>query len=122
VQAEASERRSQEQNRHVALLRLRVNLALAVRGEIDAGTYQPSELWRRRCRGGRIIISAEHKDFPALLSETLDILARGDWDMKLAARTLDCTASQLLKVLRAEPRALVLVNQQRKIRGLLPLK
>jgi protein subunit release factor B len=51
VHAEASERRSQAQNRSVALFRLRVNLALEIRRPCGSD-YVPSALWQSRC-GGR---------------------------------------------------------------------
>src|SRR4051812_33083495 len=62
VQAEANERRSQAENLRMALFRLRVNVALEVR-QPDASF--PSPLWQSRCRGGRIVVSGEHDDFPA---------------------------------------------------------
>jgi hypothetical protein len=116
VCAEASERRSQAQNRSVALFRLRVNLALEVRrprGVDDA----PSALWQSRCGGG-LKVSASHEDFPALLAEALDVLTALDLDPKRAAAALGCTPSQLIRLLKIEPRALLLVNQWRKERHL----
>src|SRR5687767_3251923 len=59
VRGEASERRSQEENRQRAVFRLRVNLALFMRQACDLATYQPSELWKTRCRGGKLAISSE---------------------------------------------------------------
>src|SRR5262245_62118596 len=61
LRAEANERRSQAENLRMALFRLRVNLALEVRQLKGAA---PSALWQSRCRGGRIVLSAEHDDFP----------------------------------------------------------
>src|SRR6478672_6053934 len=46
ITAQAGERRSQEENRQVALFRLRLALALEVRSPV-AFPYAPSELWRR---------------------------------------------------------------------------
>ena len=62
VKAEANERRSQAANRTVALFRLRINLALEVRGRREPGSV-PSPRWRSRLRGGRIAISATHERF-----------------------------------------------------------
>ena len=115
--AEASERRSQAENRRVAAFRLRLALALEVRSDA-AG---PSELWRSRCRGRRIAVNPEHEDFPALLAEALDVIGRLDSDLKAAAGALECSASQLLKLLKCEPRAWALLNQARRARGLAPL-
>jgi RF-1 domain len=118
---EASERRSQAENARVALFRLRLALAIAVRRPIgpDAG---PSALWRSRCRGGRIAINPRHADFPALLAEALDVLAAREMDVRAAAGVLGCSASQLIRLLKEEPRALRRVNERRTQRGLRPLR
>ena len=117
VKGEASERRSQEQNRQVAVFRLRVNLALSVRfPRPDDAT--PSDLWRSRCHGGRISVSPTHEDFPVLLAESLDVLAASEMDIRLAAEALAVTASQLTKFLKLEPNALAQVNEHRRKHGL----
>jgi hypothetical protein len=115
--AEASERRSQHENRAVALFRLRINLALEVRGEGMAGG-SPSALWQSRCRGGRISVNPGHDDFPALLAEALDMTFEHAMDVKAAAGNLGCTPSQLTKFFHDEPRAFALVNRERAARGL----
>jgi RF-1 domain len=117
ITAEASEQRSQGENRKAALFRLRLNLALQVRGEVAEGSV-PSALWQSRCRAGKIHISPSHIDFPALLSEALDRVVGRSFEVKDAATELGCTASQLIKFLKAEPRAFLLVNQGRQERGL----
>jgi RF-1 domain len=131
VQAAASERRSQAQNRKAALFRLRVKLALEVRGPAPApapapgsapGRDAPSDLWRSRCRGGRIAINPEHDDFPAMLAEALDAIAAHAFDVKAAAEYLGCTVSQLVKLLHLEREALTKVNAQRRARGLARLQ
>jgi hypothetical protein len=121
VKAEASERRSQAENRSVALVRLRLNLALEIRGRPDSNIIA-SELWRSRLSGGRIAVSATHADFPTMLAEALDAIAAGEADVKRAADALGCTISQLVKFLKKEPRSLALVNRWRDDRGLHPLK
>ena len=121
IKAEASERRSQAENRVVAIFRLRVNLALDVRATRGASDV-PSTLWQSHCRGGRIEVSLKHQDFPSLLAEAIDILAAADFDPKPAAATLGCSVSQLVKLLKKEPRALAQVNHERLHRSLHPLK
>jgi hypothetical protein len=119
--AEASERRTQGENRRQALFRLRLRLALELRRpalEPGGDPYQPSELWKKRCRGGRISINPEHDDFPALLAEMLDVLAETNYDPKPAAALLGCSPSQLVKLLKHEPRAFALVNEHRRQAGL----
>ena len=121
VKAEANERRSKAENRTVAILRLRVRLALDVRVERAPGSV-PSPLWRSRLRGGRIAVSPAHDDFPALLAEALDTLAACQFDPKPAGETLGCSSSQLVKFLQNEPQAILLVNRQRQQRGSHPLR
>jgi hypothetical protein len=79
-------------------------------------------LWRSRSRDRKLAVSAEHVDFPALLAEALDRLAACDWDVGSAAEPLSVSASQLVKFLKLEPRAMQRLNQQRQARELTPLK
>lgn len=122
IAAEANERRSGAENRRVALSRLRLKLALAIRVEVDLEDFAPSELWRRRSRGGQLRVNPAHDDFPALLAEALDALAAADFDAPRAARALAVTTSQLASLLRREPAALAQVNDQRAQRGLRRLR
>jgi hypothetical protein len=117
ITSEATERRSQEQNQQVAVRRLRLQLALHVRGTRQADEA-PSSLWVSRCRGGRIAVSRDHEDFPALLAEAMDVLVACDMDTRRAAESLRVTPTQLTRLLKLEPHALPLVNKQRAIRGL----
>jgi hypothetical protein len=117
IDAEASERRSQAENLRTALFRLRVKLALEIRRPVHPDE-PPSPLWQSRCRGGRIVVSPEHDDFPAILAEALDVLDSLAMDLKPAAATLGCTPSQLTKLLKAEPRVLQVVNERRRSLGL----
>lgn len=119
IAAEANERRSQQQNREVAVRRLRVRLAIEHREEAAEGA---SELWRSRTRGSRLSISSEHADFPTLLAEALDQISAADWDEAVAAETLGVSRTQLVKLLRAEPAAFTLLNRQRGELGRPPLK
>jgi len=112
VTGAASERRSQIENKRIALFRLRVNLALEVRTDAAPGKY-PSALWQSRCRKGKIAVNPRHRDFPAILAEALDVLAYRDHDPKSAALLLDCSTSQLIKLLKLDPRALEQVNTHR---------
>ena len=119
VIAEANERRSQHENRAVAVFRLRMNLAIAIR------TAQPSvasQLWQRRVRGTRISVSPSHEDFPALLAEALDAIAANDFDLKSAAAHFEVTPSQLGRFLKLEPRAFQWLNRSREQRGLKRLR
>ena len=122
VRAGAAERRSQDQNRRVALFRLRVNLALAVRRPVSDQAYTASELWCSRRQSGAIRVNPRHQDFPGLLAEAMDVVAAHGFDVKSAAGSLGCSPTQLVKFLKLEPKALAIVNQQRKDRGLHALR
>jgi hypothetical protein len=120
LRGQAAERRSQDLNRQQALQRLRVRLAVEVRRPI--GRAEPvSPLWHSRVRGGKLSVSAEHADFPALLAEALDRFAAGDWDVVVVAPALGVSATQLVKLLKLEPAALAHLNASRVARGLRPL-
>lgn len=119
IRAEATEKRSQQQNLELATNRLRINLALDFRAD---GSGYPSELWISRVRGGKVSVSATHKDFATLLSEAIDVLQHNEWQTKQSAEQLGCSTSQLVKFLKKEPRAFALLNKQRELIGLGKLK
>ncbi len=119
LRGEASERRSQKQNRKQAIQRLRIKLALEVRQE---PTARPSELWQQRVTGGRISVSTQHEDFPALLSEALDVIHAQVYTLPPSAECLGVSSSQLVKLLKVEPAALLEVNRERQARGEPPLR
>lgn len=106
----------------MALQRLRVKLALETRTPAEELMPGPSPLWQSRLKGERIVCSAEHEDYPALLAEACDVLASVEFDLPQAAGKLGCTGSQLVKLLATEPSGLVWLNRQRAERNLRPLK
>lgn len=126
VSAEANERRSQKENQEQAIQRLRVQLALAVRTVSEECPPEqwpaPSPLWRSRCGGGKIKVSSQHEDFPALLAEVLDFWSISGHNLKAVAEHLACSTSQLVKFLKTEPHALTQINADRAALGLGPLK
>lgn len=121
VTAQAGERRSPEANRRVAVRRLRLNLAVQIRMQVPAGDVR-SELWRSRCKDGKIVCNPKHADYPALLAEAMDMIEACKSDVKKASVRLECSMSQLLRLLRCHPEALEAVNNARRERGLHPMK
>jgi hypothetical protein len=115
IRAEANETRSQDTNRKKAIHRLRVRLALEIR---IPEPHELTQLWRSRTASGKLVVNFEHEDFPALLSEALDLLAERDFDLPAAAATLNISSSQLVKFLKVEPAVLAFVNRERESRGL----
>lgn len=121
VEGQAAERRSQFDNRRVALGRLRLNLALEVRTP-ELGETAPTELWQSRSRDQQIHVNPDHSDFPSLLAEALDVVALRNGHWTSSAEQLGVTPSQLRKFVQLEPRAWQLVNQWRTATGLPALK
>lgn len=121
IEGQAAERRSQFVNHHNATKRLRLNLALAVRTE-SLAERAPSDLWRSRLNDGRIAINADHDDFPALLAEAMDVLKWRNAHLPGSAGQLQCTSSQLIKLLKKEPRAFIWLNEERRHHGLPPVE
>lgn len=121
VQATATERREQPVNRKVAIKRLRVNLAIELRGYFNL-LHEPTPRWSSRVQSGRVSINPKHDDYPALLAEVLDVLEQKNFEPKRAGMLLAVSASQIIKLLRQEPRALAMVNARRQAAGKHTLK
>jgi len=119
IKGEAAERRSQEQNYRMALRRLRTKLAVHVRLPLP---LEPSACWKARTSGGRLVLSKDHEDFPALLAEAIDTVNAHDYDVKAGAQWLGVTVTQLTRLLKCASPAIQLVNDHRRVRGLRPLK
>ncbi len=117
IEGQAAERRSQVDNHRNALKRLRRNLAIDVR-DSSLLEHVPTELWRKRCRDGRMVINPEHADFTPLLAEALELVYDHMGNVHSAAERLGCTFSQLVKFLKHEPRAWQRVGALRNERGL----
>ena len=117
----AAERRSQEENRRVAVRRLRLTLAIEVRN-VTSEFVEPSALWSSRCRDNKISCNDRHADFPALLAEALDAVDAKEYDVRRAAAALGCSTSQLIRFIAKERAALEKLNDERQARGLKRLK
>lgn len=130
MESQAGERRSVNDNRRMALRRLRMDLAMTIRMPVPLGDIG-SELWKSRHRvthddagraQGQIKCSPTHHDYPSLLAEALDVIASANWDVKRAAVRLDVTTTQLVKFLKGYQPAMDLLNRERGARGERPLK
>lgn len=118
--AEASERRSQAENRRMALWRLRLRLALEHR--LPPDPLGPSTLWKARSRGGRVAVSPEHDDYPPLVAEALDRVAAVRGDVSSAAEQLGVTATQCVRLFKKQPAAWTALGRLRERCGQSPLK
>ena len=122
IDAAATERRSQSQNRRTAHRRLRIKLAIKVRTTIRLNRFRPSTLWVQRRQGKALPVNGRNRDYPALLAEAMDVVTAMTFDVGGAAGVLGVTMSQLVKLLGREPRALAWVNDGRAARGLAKLR
>ena len=121
IEAHAGERRSPEENKKVALFRLRIALAVEVRCPVPLGDAR-SDLWKSRVTDGRIACNPRHRDFPALLAEALDMIEATRLDTHKAAIRLECSHSQLIKFLKDHPPALEHINKLREQKNLHALR
>ena len=120
IQGEATERRTQGENRSVAVARLRVLLAIEIRS--DPSSDFERVLKSYRSKSGRLAISEGNWEWPIVLAEMMNMLAHRGWDLGLVAKELETTTSQLLKLLKQAPQAFRTVNQMRKSLGLTSFK
>lgn len=129
IEAHAGERRSQVENKHVAVRRLRETLAVRVRCPVPKGRgigvldqAPGSPLWRERTRTGAIACNPHHFDYPSLLAEALDMLAEHGWEPRAAGVLLGVSASQIIRLIKDLHGALAHVNAERGRHGLHALK
>ena len=129
ITAQASERRSQATNREEAVQRLRLSLAVQVRTTNDTRTNgpalecEPSALssafqWSSRINKGKIQVSQDHEDYPAVIAGLLDDLQAKNWNLSELAEQFQTSSSQVIKLLRTHPPALEVLNQNRIQLGL----
>lgn len=121
IACSAGERRRQFENRRNAIHRLRVRLAIQVRSP-GSPPSQPSRLWSQRRQGRSIPVNPRHQDYPALLSEALDVVCARSFDVARAAGALDVSMSQLARLIRHDKHAFGMVNEGRVSRHLPPLR
>jgi len=121
ISGEATERRRQSENRKMAISRLRRTLAILLRRKIEVDSYTLTDLWISRRQGTQLPINPKHKDYSAILAETLDVIYAVDFRMSKAAEVLQVSSTQLVAIIANEKAALTWLNDQRKERGQKPL-
>ena len=142
VSAQASERRSQAQNRQTALARLRRAIALELRRPVSLDAYHPPPALQRilpsaRQRTGasqrtgprqrvgpsaRQRIGPRHPDFWAGAQHLLDLFDAQDASLADTAAAIGCSTNQLAKTIAADPHLLQQANHLRRNRNLPPLR
>lgn len=115
----ASERRSQHENRAVALDRLRLALAIRVRQPLPAGPSLPANV---RFEAGRLRVSAKNPAYPAIIALALDAFAHHRTQPRPAADWLGVSSSSFVRFLADEPAAWAEANRMRAELGLAALR
>lgn len=118
--AQAGERRSPKDNQRMALRRLRLAIATHVRLAVPAGEIR-SEMWLQRTKGGKIAINPDHRDYPTMLAEAMDVVWAARMDIRKAAARLQVSRTQLVRMIAKHPAALAEMNAARVARRLRPL-
>ncbi|MGP1347149.1 MAG: peptide chain release factor family protein [Phycisphaerales bacterium] len=138
ITGRAGERRTVTDNKRVAIRRLRLNLATQHRVAVPLGEVG-SRLWAERRRmpprpgpgdapqrwgtfPGRIVINPDHRDYPSLLAEAMDVIHAAGWDVQRAGLRLEVTMTQLIKLIAEHPPALAALNAGRESMGLSALR
>jgi hypothetical protein len=57
-----------------------------------------------------------------MLAEALDVIDASGYDMRKASTRLECSSTQLLRLIADHPPALVMLNEERRLRSMRPLK
>ena len=100
--------RSRDDNRHNALKKLRMQIALEVRND----PVMPE----------RLGTSINHRDYPLLAAALLDQLTAVEFKVSDAAAAIDLTTGAFVKLLARSPALWQEVNRRRKMLSLHPLK
>ena len=122
IEAQATERRSQVENRRNAVKRLRRRLASHVRTLVSRDVHECSALWKRRRQGNKLTVNPDHEDYPGLLAEALDLVVARRYDVAGAAALLGITMSQLSRLIHHDKGAFAKLNTGREACGLPPLR
>ncbi len=111
ISAICQDHRERGRNQHDALMNLRIALALALRGRSEVAWVAA---WRR---GARVVIGANHADYPQLVAVCLDALDRAGGRLAEAAASVSLSTSQLVKLLTADGRVHQAANALRQRHG-----
>lgn len=125
VAAIGEDSRSQAENKHLALRRLRAHLALEVREAIALEPFAPSPRLAALVAGGTAPLGERTRQtgaYWAAMAELLDVLVAGGLEVAATARRLGCTTGALAKLLLHDERVARAVNDLRRAAGLRPLR
>lgn len=123
--AEATERRSQADNRNIALERLRFRLAVEVRSPSPRDGYQvPAEetALRTQYKNHPLKISDRNSEKPAVLALLLNDLHVAGGQPSAVSQEWGTSTSAIVRLVKSHPVAFAFLNQIRQHHGRLPLR
>ena len=121
--AEATESRSQHENRARALRRLRRTIALRLRTPVALDGYAPPPPLAEAVRPGRgILLGRRDARFPAAVAALFDLLEAVGWRVSEAARRLGISTAALGRFVALDRAVLAAANERRRALQLPPLR
>ena len=124
VVAEATERRSQADNRAVAVARLRLRLAVEIRTDsiLDGPVAAAEAELRKVYCGGDLRINERNAARPAVLALILNDLHAAGGQPSAVAKLWETSTSAVTRLVKSHPPAFIFVNAVRAHHGRGPLK
>lgn len=116
VEARCQDHRDRLRNQADALARLRIRLAIALRGQGDATWLAPYR------RGRQLPLTPRSPAYPLAAAVGLDALAAAGGDLAPAAEALAVSTSQLAKLLCADKEVRAAADALRAAAGRTPLR
>jgi hypothetical protein len=118
----ATERRCQHENRATAVRRLREAIAEQVRCPLELAGFRLPPLLAGTTAAGRVLIGRRDSRYFVLVAWILDAIAASGGRVPDAARAFGLTSSQVVAMLKREPKRLAAANAIRRKAGLAPLR
>lgn len=119
----ANEHRLQGENRHLALKRLRLALALAYRRAIDPETFViPPEITAQLLGSGKLGVNPDNPRYLQIIATVLDLLAFYRGQVSSVATRLGLTTTNVINLCHRDPKLWTATQAMRKRFGLPPLK
>ena len=121
--AVAVESRSQHENRARALKRLRRTMALECRFAVDVERYEPGEVVASCItRDQKLHVGRKDHRMNVVIAELLDLIFAVDGQVSAAAEKLGVSTSNLVSLIKSEPKMMAQVNELRRKLGIKALR
>lgn len=119
----ANEHRMQGENRHLALKRLRLALALAYRRDVDPETFEiPVEATAQLNNKGKLAVNPDNPRYLPIIARMLDLLVYFRGQVSNAADRFGISTTNFVNILHDNPKLWTVAQEIRKRYGLPPLK